>query len=101
MKTQSLRPMPTARRDYAAATMDGKIYIAGGCSGGARVSTVECYDPINDTWTSKQPMIHARRDFSLLETSKKLYALGDDEIIEQYDPVQNEWTEVRMRANSN
>lgn len=30
MKTKTLQAMPTARLDYAAATMNGKIYVAGG-----------------------------------------------------------------------
>lgn len=88
--------MYTARFDYAAATMNGKIYVAGGSEGNSVINldTVECYDPIDDIWTVKHSMNHTRRNFSLVVSKGKLYAMGCVKYIEQYDPDQDEWTVV-------
>lgn len=89
--------MSVYRHNYAAATLNGKIYVAGGRSEESDVclSIVECYDPIEDVWTVKSSMNHAREGFSLIESSGMLYAMGSHEKIEQYNPDQNVWTVVR------
>ncbi len=47
--------MPTARKNSAAAVVNGIIYVFGGTqvqvSGG--LTTTEAYDPATDTWTTK------------------------------------------------
>lgn len=98
--------MPTARSHFAAATMNGKIYVAGGWdSSGRALSNVECYDPINDAWSVKGPMKYARRNFSIVELNGKMYAIGFERHIERYDPNKNEWTvvceQIKKKKNKN
>lgn len=60
-----LSRMPEARMLAAAGTVDGKIYVTGGCSlhpdakGAAErtyLHSTLCYDPATDTWSSCTPM---------------------------------------------
>lgn len=60
-----LSRMPEARMLAAAGTVDGKIYVTGGCSlhpdaqGAAErtyLHSTLCYDPATDTWSSCAPM---------------------------------------------
>lgn len=90
--------MPTARNGFATATMDGKIYVAGGRTSQGFTNIVECYDPINDVWSTKKAMKHEREKFSLFEWFGKLYAIGWVEHLEQYDPDWDEWTVVRTNS---
>ncbi|KAK1303732.1 putative protein phosphatase 2C 78 [Acorus calamus] len=54
-------PMGTPRFDFACAICDGKIYVAGGRSGGARgTSSAEAYDPATDSWEQLPSMGAAR-----------------------------------------
>lgn len=91
--------MPTARNNYAAATMNGKIYVAGGMMTDMVNDTVECYDPIDDVWTTKKSMVHKREKFSLFESYGKLYAIGSIDSIEQYDSDKDKWTVVRKNKS--
>ena len=44
--------MNTARERHAACVLRGKIYVVGGKDqDGNLVSTIECYDPDEDTWS--------------------------------------------------
>ncbi len=92
-------PMPTARWNFAAAVINGKIYAIGGQSGVSVIATVEEYDPSLDSWTVKAPMPTARRELSASVVNDKLYAIGgwtvfneNTEIVEEYDPGINAWT---------
>lgn len=49
----TVAPMPFALSDRAAATVGGKIFVFGGCSGFFTfVSDVDVYDPVTDTWST-------------------------------------------------
>lgn len=88
--------MSTARYNYAAATMNGKIYVAGGSEENSVIAlnSVECHDPVGDIWTAKHPMNYRLSNFSLVVSQGKLYAMGCLKYIEQYDPDQDKWTVV-------
>ncbi len=48
----NLAPMPVPASGSAAAlAVDGKIYVAGGVSGGVTIDTVQVYNPASNTWT--------------------------------------------------
>jgi N-acetylneuraminic acid mutarotase len=103
---------PTAKRfRCAAAALGGIIYLVGGESRegdvcGLVVATVEAYDPVSNTWTTKAAMPTARTQVSLIadETSNKLYAIGGSNgsqgippfvamaTVEIYDPDQDSWS---------
>lgn len=53
----NLAPMPVAVAGSAAALgVDGKIYVAGGLSGGAATDVVQVYDPAANSWTVSTPL---------------------------------------------
>ena len=76
-------PMPTARCGLGVATApNGKIYAIGGNRqfiDNQHVATVEEYDPITDTWTTKTPMPTARSHLGISINAKgNIYAVGGD-----------------------
>jgi len=93
-------PMITKRTDFgAAASSNGKIYVAGGKNGFNYLNTVEAYDPANDTWTQKAPMSQGRSGVRLVEADNgKIYAIGGFDgssylnTVEEYNPANNSWT---------
>jgi N-acetylneuraminic acid mutarotase len=93
--------MPTPRGEVTAATVNGKIYVIGGQSYTAnfKFRTVEEYDPVTDTWTTKADMPTARCSLAAVELNGKIYALGGNgsgsvhlNTVEEYDPATNKWT---------
>jgi N-acetylneuraminic acid mutarotase len=93
--------MPTPRGEVTAATVNGKIYVIGGQSYSAnfKFRTVEEYDPVTDTWTTKADMPTARCSLAAVELNGKIYALGGNgsgsvhlNTVEEYDPATNKWT---------
>lgn len=90
-----LEAMHCARYAYASAVLDGYFYVAGGTGSHHTIlNTVEFYDPKSDDWTHVSGMNIPRRDFALVESNGFLYAMGNNEILERYDPRQNLWTVV-------
>lgn len=90
-----MEAMYCARYAYAAAVLDGYFYVAGGTGSHHTIlNTVEFYDPKNDDWTHVSGMNIPRRDFALVESNGFLYAMGNNEILERYDPRQDLWTVV-------
>ncbi|MEZ4860242.1 MAG: S8 family serine peptidase [Caldilineaceae bacterium] len=92
-------PMPGGGRYYAAAaTLNGKIYVAGGYSG---LDLLEIYDPGTNTWETAASMESARYAFGLAAAPDGyLYAVGGTTNyyatanVERYDPVADEWNEM-------
>ena len=84
------------------AALGGKIYAAGGTQlGGARLSSVEVFDPQTNSWAAVAPMSTVRGDFTLTAVRGKLYAVGglagDNSAlasVEAYDPGSNQWSAV-------
>lgn len=98
MQTKKLQPMQFGRFNYAAVSMDGKIYVAGGQSNKTSyMCSVECYDPIDNEWKKLANMNHPRANFALVECNRVLYAMGHHKSIERYDPIQDRWTVVWMK----
>ncbi|MCG2724758.1 MAG: hypothetical protein L6420_00650, partial [Elusimicrobia bacterium] len=86
--------MPTARYEFAAAAVGGKIYAIGG---GGPTNKNEEYDLVANTWTTKAEMPTARRLLSAAAIGGKIYAIGGVEVTyssknEEYDPASNTWT---------
>ena len=96
----SMAPMPTARSNLAAATVNGKIYAIGGVnSANAVVNTVEVYDPSSNSWSTAANMPTARIELAAAAVNGKIYAIGgrnsaDDVVntVEVYDPSSNSWS---------
>jgi N-acetylneuraminic acid mutarotase len=45
-------PMPTGRREPAAAVLDGRLYVMGGTVASGATAAVEVYDPCTNSWTT-------------------------------------------------
>ena len=86
------------RRCYlSAASMNGKIYAAGGNNGFHLSRTAEVYNPEENRWSSLPPMVEIRSDACAVAFNGRLYVIGGfngDEIhdsVEIFDPLTNQW----------
>ena len=99
-------PMPTARQQLGAATVDGKIFAIGGRNDwiSRHLDINEMYDPATNIWVQKTPMPTARIDFAIAVYENKIYVIGgeinaprgngESEICstnEVYDPATDTW----------
>jgi N-acetylneuraminic acid mutarotase len=104
-------PMPTARQHLQTAVIDGKLFALGGRILGNGVHSEdldeassnfnrnEMYDPQNDSWTVRQPMLTKRSGFAAAASSDgNLYVFGGEGIgkvldsVEKYNPKLDKWT---------
>ena len=110
--------MPTARTT-SASVVNGKIYAIGGTKSHKRrigpgvgrdttyLPTVEMYDPVTDTWTSKAEM-PAPRSADTCVVNGKIYVIGGStrnnkqwrrlDTVEVYDPATDTWAK-RKKMN--
>jgi N-acetylneuraminic acid mutarotase len=104
-------PMPTPRiGSFGIAACQDKIYVIGGedealsWKGHYFLSTNEVYDPLTDTWETKEPMPTSRRYVEANVVNGKIYVVGgmtsEDEnrrylnytaLNEVYDPATDSW----------
>ncbi len=111
--------MPTAAAaEFGAATIAGKLYIAGGCAPGCSAphNTLQVYDPATDHWATKTPMPTARFESAAGAIGGKFYVVGGapcDHLgcppfatLEAYDPATDTWATkapmptARLRAGA-
>jgi N-acetylneuraminic acid mutarotase len=100
-------PMPTARgAGVKAIAVNGVLYVIGGCTTNdcsGFVGTVEAYNPVSNSWTTKAPMPTARRSFGIDAVNGMVYAVGGLQgpgssgisTNEAYDPAANTWSTKR------
>jgi Kelch motif len=55
-----MKPMLVARGRFGATMLDGKLYACGGSNGQVELKSVECFDPVTDTWTQLPDMTSHR-----------------------------------------
>lgn len=90
--------MQTARSALCTSIVNGKIYAIGGWAtdGGRKLATVEAYDPVTDTWTTKTDMPTGRGALCCAAVNGKIYVIGGCpsfpncsglKIVEEYTPV--------------
>lgn len=90
--------LPTPRTGASACVFNNKIYVIGGympSSGDLAVN--EVYDPLMDTWETKQPMPTRRGYLFTPIINDTIYAMGGGnkkytDKNEAYDPVTDSWT---------
>jgi N-acetylneuraminic acid mutarotase len=102
-------PIPTPRTSYSygIAACQNKIYVIGGerwneSSGNSNyLSTNEVYDPLTDTWETKESMPTGRRYVEANVVDGKIYVIsgninypsyGRTHVNEVYDPATDSWT---------
>jgi N-acetylneuraminic acid mutarotase len=114
---RALAPLPTKRGSPNAAVVGGKIYVIGGAGihPGSKetslhparphrsVSANEVYDPVTNTWETRQPMPTARNHAAIGVVNNKIYIVGgrlgaafstrasNTDIVEEYDPATDQW----------
>ena len=97
---QSRARMPTARSGMAGATLDGKIYVAGGRP--PRGSDFAVYDPAADEWTVLPGLPTQRNHLAAAAIGGRVYVAGGrfgggvgsemTAALEVYDPAANAWS---------
>ncbi|HLA80106.1 MAG TPA: kelch repeat-containing protein [Thermoleophilia bacterium] len=97
-------PMPTPRLALALAVVNRAIYALGGLFDAPPTTrlflqTVEAYDPLTDTWTTKAQMPTPRFGLAAGIINEKIYVVGGKEsdssnplaTVSVYDPSTNTW----------
>jgi len=86
-------PLPAANMLFAAAVLDGKIYVMGGFPW---TNAVQFFDPQTRAWTTVAPMAAKRYAFATAVVGGKLYAFGGWAVtsVEAFDPETGAWAEV-------
>lgn len=102
----AVAPMPSSRTNLAVGVVGGILYAVGGvcCDPGPgnRVyDTVEAYDPVSNTWTTKARMPTQRNAPIVGVAGQILYVAGGyggpegnvpANTMDAYDPIKNAWT---------
>jgi kelch-like protein 10 len=95
-----IAPMNKIRSNAGAATLNGKIYVAGGFDIPITKSA-EVYDPEFNQWTSIAEMIFPRSSLSCIAYHGYVYAIGGSgevslrRSVEKYNPTTNQWFRIR------
>ena len=107
--------MDVSRGWFGCAALGGKLYAVGGDDnigyGGVIFDTVECYDPIDNSW-NYIASLNTARDTRAVALGGKLYAVGGaiwdsqrvpTNIVEVYDPMNpsDGWSYSVKQYNSN
>ncbi len=93
---QQRTPSPLHRSETAAATLDGKIYVAGGLAGQTSffsgISTsFESYDPASDSWKELAPIPKALHHISLASAHGRIYMTGGYTALDFVPDVKSTW----------
>lgn len=96
-------PTPIARSETAAASLGGKIYVAGGLEAFSITARFSQYDPATDRWRSLAPLPRALHHVGLAAAGGRIYATGgyasmtftaDQRAAWGYDPTTDAWTPI-------
>ncbi|XP_071856238.1 uncharacterized protein [Bombus fervidus] len=102
--------IPRARHHHSVAYLRGRIYVVGGADPledklhrkSIAVGNVWSYDPTTRTWFNEPGMLTARKDFGLVVSHGKMYAIGGQgrngialKTVEAFDPSDSTWREVQ------
>jgi Kelch motif protein len=89
---------PIAVDHASAATLEEKLYVAGGNSGGVAEASLFRFD--GSGWTQLRAMRHPRGALALVAAGGRLFALGgiaagvEVAAVESYDPAADSWSDV-------
>ncbi|XP_024944577.1 uncharacterized protein LOC107271498 isoform X2 [Cephus cinctus] len=102
--------IPEPRHHHSVAYLKGRIYLAGGADPrdsendkrSLVMDTVWSYDPITRCWFSEPDMLTPRKNFGLVVSHEKIYAIGGQDrngialkTVEVFDPNESKWQEVQ------
>lgn len=97
------RPLPVGQANGTDAVVNGNLHVIGGIDpsfftgGPLFVGTVQAYDRVTDTWSTKAPMPTVRHNPAAGVVNGVLYVVGGSQgalisANEAYDPLNNTWT---------
>jgi N-acetylneuraminic acid mutarotase len=98
--------LPVARARASAASLGGKLYVAGGGTSGSGANssteTLLVYDPLTLAWSALPDMSYPHAYYGLAALGGKLYAIGGwngsggshTNKSECYDPSSNTWADI-------
>ncbi|MDI6798247.1 MAG: kelch repeat-containing protein [Desulfatibacillaceae bacterium] len=104
-----LTPMNTAREQFAAAVVNGKIFVLGGRdTNGNLLSSMEIYDPVANTWTLvPNAMDRGLSGLTAAVVNNVIYFFGGFELVNNsllpmnfarsYDPALDVWNDLAPR----
>lgn len=99
--------IPKLRKGYSICVLENCLYVIGGYeASGQKTGLNEVYDPINDEWVSKTPLLTARSELSVVAAAGKIFAIGGNRkgslpfcndtptaLVEVYDPKTDSWSQ--------
>lgn len=93
-----LAGMPTPRYEFGAAELNGLVYAIGGNPGCGNASqalrTVEAYNPVSNTWSTKSPLPTANWGAGVASANGRIYVIGGfTNYVYCYDPAANGWSQ--------
>jgi N-acetylneuraminic acid mutarotase len=93
--------MPSTRINAGVAAVNGILYVIGGAKDQTLqgLPTVDAYDPIKDTWTTKAPLPTPRYGAGIGVINGSIYVIGGSQKVDSYtgafeiySPLTNKWT---------
>jgi len=101
-KWQQMVSMNVARESAAVVKLNNLIYVMGGVSFNANLSSMECYNPQLDSWTEMPSLKYCKGQVAGTVLNGCIYVMGgsDDflreglKTVEKYNPVTNGWQVV-------
>ena len=95
----TMAPLIPARSEFAAAVLDGQIYVAGGFGATHRFDR---YDPATNAWTNLADLPAGRHHLGVAALDGQVYVVGghDEEMnsatdtVWRYDPASNQWSDI-------
>jgi hypothetical protein len=95
-------PLLTARYSTAAATLNGKVVVAGGYDErGTVLDSVEQFDAETNSWTRLPSLLQSRRGHALVAVGSSLLALGGNKAafealssVERYEADSGQWQQL-------
>ncbi len=97
----TVSPIPVAAREAGAASVGGKIYVAGGLSTSFAVLTnMQIYDTVTGAWSQGAPLPAPRAGSAVVTYNDKVYIIGGEQsssiyqtnTMWEYDPTTNGYT---------
>ncbi|PSN38305.1 hypothetical protein C0J52_19160 [Blattella germanica] len=101
--------LPEPRHHHSVAFFKGRVFLVGGADPrddeergkSIVVNTVWSYEPVTRSWFRETDMLSPRKNFGLVATNGKLFAIGGMDrqgrvlsSVERFDPVTGDWEEV-------
>uniref|UniRef100_A0A3Q2YSY4 Kelch like family member 4 n=1 Tax=Hippocampus comes TaxID=109280 RepID=A0A3Q2YSY4_HIPCM len=88
------------RLQFGVAVIDNKLYVVGGRDGLKTSNMVECYNPVNQVWSTMPPMSTPRHGLGIAVLEGPMYAVGGHDgwsylnTVERWDPQARQWNYV-------